>query len=419
MEYNIVFLFLCIVTSVLSYVVLTRGMQGKVKMFYAIFILFFTLYSGVGGAMTSVPQSYMGYYLYYLFVFTVASSLFNKWFLKCDISYKSPVGIGLFISKYASSIVLFYVIINLCQLVYPENKLGNLIHPPSPDIMERLNFYREGGDSSVFHYLEILLTPFFYLSLYKYKNQIGKIILLLIGLLYITYCNNLYLGRETILVSLAIVYFAIYYNSSPKKRKILLTMTIIAVPLGVLFFVYYSYLRVGQIADQISFADAMLLLFSQETNYPELFSSYINQSGKLVGEYFEWLLLLPFPSFFKMGHGGTLFNELFTNVSIERYSWESGFSIALPGIVGEGIFIFKESLFFHAIILAFIVSITINYVCKYEYYIFIYFYVLIKLPLGISRSGTQGVYSIIAKALIFVIFLYFYNNINRKRSLSQ
>lgn len=396
---------------------MSKNLSSKIKLFYIFFFLFFTLYSGVGGSLKTTNPKYLVYYFYYLSFFTLSSYFFNRLLYNGGRINLSSKEINLFISKYANKILLLYIFVNILLLIFPENKLNNLINPPSPDISERLNFYREGAQNSVFNYIKILLEPFFYLSLFKYRHNFYKITIYMLSLLYMEYCVNSYLGRGTIIVTLVILYFIFYYNLSAKRRKLFLISTFVAIPLLILFSVYYSYIRVGEIADKISFSDATLILFSQETNYPELFDSYIKYSGNLIAEYFEWLILLPFPSFLKMGHGETLFNELFTNVSIDRYNWESGFSIALPGIVGEGIFVFKDSLFIHAIILAFIICVTINYVCKYECFLFIYFYVLIKFPMAISRSGTQGVYSIIAKALLFVILINIYINVkNRLRS---
>lgn len=413
-EYNTAQLLFCVFVSVLSYFVLAKGAHMRVKFFYALFLVFFTLYSGIGGTRVDANLDYMIYYYLYLIAFVVFTRLLYNKSTKNIAVEKTSYALELFLKRYATIIIVIYYVVLLGQLVFPENRIGLLISPPAPDINAHLDFYREGAATSLFYYLEILLSPFFYFSLYNYRHKPSIISLLLSGSLYITYCADTYLGREPILVALVIIYFTIYYNASKKKKKYIITGSLIAAPLGILFFVYYSYMRVGLEAGGISFSDALNLLFSQETDYPTLYDSYISNSGNLIGEYIEWFLLLPFPSFLKMGHGGTLFNELFTNISIGRYSWESGFSIALPGIVGEGVFIFKNLFFIHAFILAFVVKISLKYVCKYPYYIFLYFYALIKIPMGIARSGTQGVYSIIAKALIFVLIMYIYQKINNK-----
>ena len=163
MEYNVFQLLLCIIASVLCCYFLIKRKHVLVKAFYVIFFVFFTLYSGVGGTASTANPSYMGYYYYYLIVFTLASLIINNRLYKkhYDIQINS-FGFDTFISKYATGIVVIYILVHICELLYPENKLSNLIHPPSPDIQERLNFYREGSSSTLLTYLEILLTPFFF-----------------------------------------------------------------------------------------------------------------------------------------------------------------------------------------------------------------------------------------------------------------
>lgn len=214
------------------------------------------------------------------------------------------------------------------------------------------------------------------------------------------------MGREPMLMLIVIVSMYIYNNT--KHKQMLLITGILLVPLLGLFFVQYSFVRVGYGMEDISYGDAMNTLIEQESNYPLQFDSYYNKSGGYEGDYFEWLFLLPLPGFLKGGHGGALFNELFTNVSSNRYSWESGFSIALPGLVGESIFLFKQFFFIHAIILSTSISLFVRYFEKYASFEFLYYYVLMRLSMGPARSGTQGPYSFIFKAaLIFIILVSF------------
>lgn len=414
MEYNILQLIICILVSIGGCYYLCKNQDKKMKIFYILFFVFFTLYSGIGGTMKGANPIYMYYYYGYLAVFVLTSYyLQNKKHQENNISEENIL--LRFIDSYGSKFVVLYILVSLAELAFPVNRLGLLLNPPNPDIAERLDFYREGSNNGLFTYLGVLLFPFFYFGLYKYHNNTIKIALILISALYITYCKNSYLGRESMLIAFAIIYFSFYYNSNPSNRKVIATSTLVSVPLLLIFFLYYSYLRVGEeVGGNIGLGDAFLTLIAQESNYPLHFDSYFHKSGNLIAEYTEWLILLPFPSFFKMGHGGTLFNELFTNVAINRFSWESGFSIALPGIVGEAIFVFKNLFFLHAFILANIVHITMNYVRRYECFLYLFFFAAIKIPMGISRSGTQGVYSIIGKALVFVLVMFIYKRSSKK-----
>lgn len=359
--------------------------------------------------MIGANPLYMQYYYGYLLVFVLTSAYLDKKDSgqRYDLEGESII-VG-FIDRYGRNILILYFFVCLAELAFPVNRLGLLLSPPSPDIVEHLDFYREGSQSGLLTYAKITLFPFFYLCLYKYRKKTATVALLLLFSLYITYCNDSYLGREPMLVALVIIYFTLIYNATPARRRIIITSSVVAVPILCVFFVAYSYARVGdEIGGDLSFGDSMLLLLEQESNYPLHFDSYYNKSGDLIAEYFEWFFLLPFPSFVKMGYGGTLFNELFTNIAIGRFRWDSNFSISLPGIVGEGIFVFKYLFLIHAYILAYVSHVTLKYVKKYKCFMFLYFFAASKIPMGCSRSGTQGVYSTIAKALIFVLIIYMY-----------
>ena len=408
MEFKIISLLSCILITSLACYWVIKGERIKLRIFFIIFYFFLALYCGIGGTNKSANPTYMTFYYAYLTIITIVFILFkSKHKYSENEIYCRNDALNTFIDRYALTIIVIYTIINLLTLVYPSNRLILLIHPPLADINARLDFYREGSTSGIIDFAKILLIPFFYwaLSHLKYRNVASISIILLVNM-YIEYCYNSYMGREPMLVLVVIILMYRYNHAGYKKA--LLFIGVVLVPFMVLFFVQYSNVRVGYTMENISYSDAMDLLLKQESYYPLQFNSYYNHSGHHIGDYFEWLFLLPLPGFMKGGHGGTLFNELFTNVSSNKYSWESDFSIALPGLVGESIFIFKYFFFIHAIILSTTISIFIRYFEKYASFEVLFYYVLMRLSMGLVRSGTQGPFSFVFKAALYFIIIVGY-----------
>lgn len=147
----------------------------------------------------------------------------------------------------------------------------------------------------------------------------------------------------------------------------------------------------------------------QEIAYPLHFSSYIRKSGKLITDYILWIILLPLPGFLKFGYGDPQINLKFTELVTGMSPSDMGFSICLPGLVGESIFIFGDYLFpIHAIIMAYIISKLANYLKNYSAYRYLFFYVMLVFSYYINRGGTMSAYSFAFKQFIILILAIYF-----------
>ena len=97
------------------------------------------------------------------------------------------------IDKYGTTIILFFLILKLSTLIYPQFLLYRLIDPPAPDLSsvfaERFETQESTFFESISYYLLSLLSPFFFLSLYKFRYKPWKLFSLLIIIPYIDYCR--------------------------------------------------------------------------------------------------------------------------------------------------------------------------------------------------------------------------------------
>lgn len=416
---NIVLVGVIFFTILEWWIVCRRFKSFTLKMILLFAYVFICLYCGCGIALTSCNPRYAFYYLAYI---TIMSLCFRTWIKDANIE-KNDYIISTFLGKYGSRIIITYTFLNFLGLIYPEFKLANLINPPMPDVNNWLeSAYLEKEQSlleSLIYLGSSTLMPFYYFSLYKYNQNKKKVALILFLNLYISYCIEGNIGRSSVLVALLIVFLAVLRDVSAEKRRIILIRVGVVTPIFLVAFYYYSLIRVGQDVDaSISVSDIVLMLFSQEINYPLWFDNYINaQNYSSLYKYVEWFTLLPFPGFLKGDLGNYRLNAEFTYLVTGMLPGTVGFSIKLPGLIGEGIYVFGSLFFFlHAVLYSFIYSKVFNFLSSNKKLGYLSFYYAIMMSFDVARGGTISVYPHIVKHLIiFAVVIIWY----RKKMNSQ
>jgi len=203
-------------------------------------------YSGIGASDSEVPFVYIVYY-YLFFMAVIIGFHFGRAIflpLSRSIGRKSSEALRSVshgISWYV--VIAIYVLLSLIPLVWPKFRLHHLLMPPKPDLRDA--FYRrftEEPDAVIrlIGYIKLLLTPFFYIALYRWRFYIGKIFVLLVFLMYIDYVTNAYIGRGSVLMNLGLIILGIWILR-PKYRRRIIVAGIILMP----FFFYAFYLRMS------------------------------------------------------------------------------------------------------------------------------------------------------------------------------
>ena len=163
------------------------------KIYFGLFLLAFFIYSGIGGSLKDVDDNYFIYYVIYTIFISIGLYMgkgSNR--LKGD-NRISDNKLTKLIDKYGTTIILFFLILKLLTLIYPQFLLHRLIDPPAPDLSsvfsERFETQESTFFESISYYLLSLLSPFFFLSLYKFRYKPWKLFSLLIIIPYIDYCR--------------------------------------------------------------------------------------------------------------------------------------------------------------------------------------------------------------------------------------
>lgn len=424
-EYSTFRLSIIIIFSIMSFFWTFKIPVYRVRVWYIMLVLSLLIYSGIGGAIVGVNEGYV--YRYLIYILTLSLTL--RYYYKINSSYtmnKKNVNLDLyitvFIDKYGKKLISLYFILLLFDLVYPIFRLHLLLNPPTPSLNDLHYKAFVIGDtkdilSQIVYLFQQLMIPFFYISLYKYRENLKIPLLLLLLTVYIDLCNRGIFGRGEAMIPIVIVFLLLYEKLNSKKRKLILFCGLFAIPVVSYLFVQFSFLRIGGRLVDISFVDSLKMVLGQEVSFPLHYNNYISKSSPIsILDYLLWIVLLPLPGFLKFGYGDPQVNLKFTMMVTGLDPSQGAFSICLPGLIGESIIVFGKYLFpFHAMILGVIISYMIRYLSKLNSCKFLLLYVAITFSYSICRGGTASSYSFAFKQFIFFLLFIFW--IKRKYML--
>jgi len=392
--------------------------KDEVKLYFYVFcILFYYMICGVTSYL--YPNRY--YILYYLvYTLTFAFTLYLTRNKKIDFKLFKSESFVTFVNSKAEGYIKFYLLYCFFGLLYPVNKLGNLIHFASPDGVSALENSMEHsmGDS-----IQQLLSIIFFVFLSKYVHQPKKLIGILFVQTYISYASTAYLSRGAILRLLVVVFFLFYFNY-PKIRKWLILAGIGSISSLLIFFVSYMYARMGDTFQAVSLSTALQKIAEIELSFSLHFDQVLmcSPSAKVgFGRFISWLLFLPFPGFMKPWVINESFNVLYTYDVLGLSPDDLSFFVTLPGLAIEGLYLFGPMLYpLHAALFAIVINYLINTLRQSSAFTFLCIYYIINVPFGAIRAGTQSFYATCFKILPYaVILLYFWYNISTSKNRKE
>ncbi|MGB4298178.1 MAG: hypothetical protein WBK32_00900 [Candidatus Saccharicenans sp.] len=380
------------------------------------FILGFCFYSGIGAAYNDVPCYYRIFYFGFLIAFACAYIIFRQLLKKLNIptEYLFERSLISLDRRIPSPVVIaIYMVFCVVPLIYPELKLGYLISPPHPDL--NTYFFRRWQTQSITfiealaNYAQILLVPFFYIALFRYRNRIKKLIIITVFLLYIGYVRQGgYIGRSDVLIAMGTIWIAIWADN-PKSRRALAVITVMALPFVLAVFYYYSIIRIGGDPKGIKPLEAALLNIQEEISLPPSIAVPLIESGARVdmGDYVKWICTLPLPKFF---FGRTKIAEInyeISEVVLSVPRGEAGYNIVLPGLVGESVYVYGKYFFWvHAVFIAFIAAFLMWLIGRVPHTLFLKSFIVMTFAYHMNRGGISGPLAILINSfLLFYLYL--------------
>lgn len=394
-----------------------RKQDPKTCILLSVTLIALYLYNGLSVYEPSIP-------IYYIFMYVVYVSVFYITFVLTYRKLNSRVNDVIDIKRetyfsrasFCKTVIFLYIVVNFV-IIFLEGKTGSLIKVPELDVSVRFERFVSNSQTSyitiLLGYINTMLKPLFYISLYYYRKKLIYVIPLILLPSYFTVVSTGYISRGGLLLPTIMIAFVIYLRI--KKYRLLIIISSVAIAYLVIYYSFFiSLYRRGMDLSNIDFTFALNSLILEEFNYP-LHSEQIITYDKVAGitDYLLFVFTLPVPKVFINLHieeYPILFSEYI--LGLDRTS--SSFYILLPGCVLESYFIYGKYLFWiHPLTIAMISA----YICKLSSRItcfsFFYLYLLLSFSWAISRAGFYSIIPIIVAPFYIFYWLYYYKSLRK------
>jgi hypothetical protein len=384
------------------------------KLLLILFSVFFFFYSGLGSSFIKVDSYFLILYTISLIAFNFTFVFFCRVFSRFSKKLNQPFeSIYKKIDKYAPIFLLLYFILLLIPLIYPTFRLGLLLSPPLPDLRSnlssRLDEISPDTILKIVSFIKLLITPFYYIILYKFKTNKIKLFFLIILPLYIQYVDVAYLGRGKF-VSMFLLILIYYWITNPSKRSILLISLVSIIPFVLYFMYIYTYLRLGSSVN-VSIFDGMMLVIESEVGF-------IKNAGEIllnkeiyvdISKYIAWVITLFVPINFIYTLDTVSLNFEMSS-HILGYSSGRNWYVNLPGPLAESVYIYGSYFFWlHFLFLGILTAFLTKLFTNNKYLLFLYIYTLLIITYNFNRAGIASILPLLSNQfwLLYILLIYY------------
>jgi len=373
------------------------------------------IYSGVGATYREVSQTYVAYYFLFMVAllagFHVAREVFQSMTLRLGRRVR-PLITRIQAHPIWLAIITTYVLLHLFGLVYPEFRLRLLVAPPAPDLttvfLSRFSAQHVDVLSRLVRYSLLLLEPFFYIALFRWRNSFIWLAVLLFLPLYLEYVDNAYIGRGRVMVVLAVLLMAAWYLR-PRYRICVAVVAGVALVGGLYVSYIYARVRLGGTVRQVGALQAVSSVVESETSFPRYAGERIIESEHHVNlrSYLTWIVTLPIPKLLTGPIPGARINYEMAEIYLRRSVGQRGWYVALPGLVAESVYIFGSRLFWlHGVFLGVLCALMVMLLEPVREFTILLLYVVTLFAYTLNRAGVAAVLPVVINNfLLLYVFL--------------
>lgn len=388
------------------------------------------LYSGIGGAYKEVPSYYLLYYFGFLFAFCLGFWFWRAAFFGTRDFSGRVLTRGLAnIDHHPGWLMVIWVflLLHLFPLVYPDFRLHWLLTPPALDIVPFWTalFQPREMDTllKVVEHARLLLTPFFYIALFRYRERIHLAALIFALILYIQFVDNVgYIARGQVVMTLALIGIVLWVNR-PRYRSTLVFGAAALLPVILVASYMFNVIRIGGTVSEFRPIHAIGTVLEQETSFVRNVGMPIIESGKRVdlAGYLTWIVTLPIPNILTGEIEGARVNYEIAEFILGIGPGEPGWYIPLAGLVSESVFIFGPYFFWiHAIFVAFLAALLVQLIERTPQLLFLQAYVVLLFAFVLNRAGIGALLpEVVNVFMLFYLYVFVVMfGLSRKRLLS-
>jgi hypothetical protein len=394
------------------------GARGWVQRLFLLgFVAGLLIWSGIGAAYPGVSVYYLVCYFVFLLAFVVSFRASLRVFSGVGPLVHNSVTTVLstvYRGRMWGVVIFIYIGLSLFPLVYPDLRLQELFTLAPPDLRAALatRWAKQETDTlaGLVQYGRLLLTPFFYIALYRYRKRWVIGALLLVGLAYIRYVSAGYLGRGDMALAGALLLLAAW-RLFPSRRRTLAVVGMVSAVLMLWGFYFYGVVRIGGLPEDRGLLENIASVLAVEVSFPKVAGMTIIDSGASVdaSAYLTWVATLPLPKLLVGPVGGARINYEISELVLGVAPGEPGFYIVLPGLVAESIYIFGQSLFWlHALLLGVVGAFVVRLVERTPQLLFLTLYLALQFAYTLNRAGISAVLPTLTNELmLFYVFVFF------------
>lgn len=412
-------LVLIALTAIIVLIVNKLGFQSYSKLCVYFFIFGFFLYSGVGICVENISKLYLIQYFLFSLFFCLAFKLSNRILVIQKIKERKQV----FQPEFYSFCAFVFWAIMLIRVVYPVNRLPYLLNP-TISLIGVFNRTTESAVLSLLNMLLILLRPVYYIYLYKRASMTKTIVLLSLE----TYLNTViggYIARSGLIAQILFVILSAmskrakennFINDENRKffgkvKRVLIALFVVfLLTMPILYEFQFSRLGVSS-SSSLSAYDKIDGLLKTEFSFPKMYPFCSDFHNCLFfPRFLVYVLTLPIPSVLFNVPNRLLLNQEYSIALTGIAYGEGGFSILLPGLLGEGIIFFGDSFaFIFGGVLGLLLGLIFTYFEKYKEFRIWSIYLCIQVLL-MCRGGSQSAIAIFINGSVIVFLTSFIDN---------
>lgn len=374
------------------------------------------LYSGIGAAYTEVSTSYLIYYFGFLLAVAIGFCFFRVALIGVSVYSGRTLTRVLNSVDYHPGwlmIIWIYLLLHLILLVYPEFRLHHLLVPPSPDLTtafaKRFVEQEMNVVLKLLDYARLLLAPFFYIALFRYRKQMKCVILLLVILLYIQYVEGGYIGRGTVVMTLALIGLSLWVLR-PRYRPSLIIGVALLVPIILCVSYVYGVVRIGGTVDEFNPISGAITIIEKETSFPRNVGMPIIEAGERVSltDYAKWVITLPIPKVLTGSIEGARINYEISEIVLGVGPGEKGWYVVLPGLVAESVYIYGPYFFWlHGVFVAFPAALVVRLMERTPQLLFLQAYVVLLFAYVLNRGGIAALLPVVTNEfMLFYLYVF-------------
>lgn len=373
--------------------------------------------SGVAVAYYDVPSWFAEYHfvflVLYVLTFVFVWKVSGNWFQVVwnRINYAENFCVS---RKFVSGMLILFYGLLLSSFIYPDFRLFELFEIRPPDIKAwfaaRFEPMEKGGGEAVLQYLRILILPFFFILLYRFRERPPLVFFLVFCVLYLQYADKQYIARGTVMLYfLTISIF--YFMEFPSVRRRLIVFAFVVTPVVAVWLEYWMVVRLGGEYEFKGVWSSVETILIMQTSFTRDAGLIIIESGQHVNldKYFAWLLTLPLPKALFGQIDGARINYEISEIVLGVERGSPGFFVVLGGVVSESIYVFGRNFFWiHAVMLAAFGAVLIRALSGVRFFGFLTAWTVVFFSYKMPGAGIGGVLPPLVNSYILLYVFIFY-----------